>query len=118
MRFGLARVKYALRTNKSGATMAPIIKACWGVRTGMALLYDLFHASDLTAHQTDLDAVRMRRRSGQDVFDGALGQPAGGLILLQNDQHGHAGLDVGAGCAIHVFAIEFQSYHFWNTEAV
>lgn len=62
----------------------------------MALLHNLLDAPDLPGLQTDLDAVRVRGRVGQDILDHTPGQFAGGLVLLEHDQNGHARLDIGA----------------------
>jgi len=67
----------------------------------LQILDDFLDASNLSAHQADLDAVRMSRRVGKDIFDDAFGQFAGGLILFQNDQYRHAGFDVRASLAVH-----------------
>ncbi len=57
---------------------------------------DFLDAPHLAVRQSDFDAMRMGRRFGEEFFDDALGQFAGGLILLQDDQDGHAGFDVCA----------------------
>jgi hypothetical protein len=51
---------------------------------------------NLPAHQTDLDAVRMGGRVGQDILNNALGQFAAGLVLLQDDLYPQSAVDVGA----------------------
>jgi hypothetical protein len=65
------------------------------------LLNDLFDPSHLPIHQADLDAVRMIWRLGENILDDAFGQFACALILFQDDQHGHAGFDAGAGLSVH-----------------
>jgi len=69
------------------------------------LTHDLLHPSNRAAHQADFDAVWMRGRTGQDIFDDAFRQFTRGLILLENDQHFDAGFDVGAFCTSHNFTI-------------
>ena len=69
----------------------------------LALRNDFFDASHLSAFQTHLDAVRMLRRFGKDLFDDTLGQLAGALVLFQDDEHGHARFNISAGLAIHRF---------------
>jgi hypothetical protein len=66
-----------------------------------SLLHDLFDSSHLPIHQADLDAVRMIWRLGENILDDAFGQFACALILFQDDQHGHAGFDAGAGLSVH-----------------
>ena len=67
----------------------------------MRLRHNLFHAPDLPALQTDLDAVRMIRGLGEDVLDDAFRQLAGALILFQDDQDLHPWFDVRADLTIH-----------------
>jgi hypothetical protein len=45
----------------------------------------LFDPANLAAFQADLDAVGMKRRSGQDIFDYAFGQLPGPLVFLQSN---------------------------------
>jgi len=66
-------------------------------------LDDRLDAPDLAAHQSHFDAMRMGRGFGEDILDNPLGQFPGGLILLQDDQDGHAGFDVGTCVSIHYF---------------
>ena len=48
--------------------------------------YDyLFHTPNPAIHQADLDAMRMRGRMGQEVFDHAFSQLSGRLVLLQDN---------------------------------
>ena len=68
------------------------------------LFHDLLYAPHLSILQADLDAVRVGRRAGQDILHDAFGELAGRLILLEDDQNGHAGFDVGADRAIHGLA--------------
>jgi len=49
------------------------------------LAYDLLHPPDRPVYKADFYAMRMSGGTGQDVFYNALGQFAGGLILLQDD---------------------------------
>ena len=67
------------------------------------VIYDLFDTPHLPTFQADLDSMRMMWRFGEDLFDDALGQFASALILLQDDEHGHARFDIGSGLAVHNF---------------
>jgi len=60
----------------------------------------LFYPPHLPVLQADLYAVRVRCRAGEDIFDDALGELAGWLILLEDNQHRHAGFDVGTDRAV------------------
>lgn len=55
----------------------------------------------MSAGQPHLYAVGMGGGISQDVLDDALGQLAGGLVGLEHDGHLQAGLDNGAGVAVH-----------------
>ena len=65
------------------------------------LTHDLLDASHRAALQPDLDPVRMGRGFGENVLDNALGQFTRALILLQDDEHRHAGFDVRTRLTIH-----------------
>ena len=41
--------------------------------------------------------MRVRGRTGQDIFDNTLGQFAGGLVLLQDNPDPQAGFELSAG---------------------
>src|SRR5690349_13983797 len=60
---------------------------------------DFLDAAHLPILQSDLDPVWMGGRLCQDILDDALGEFAGALILFEDDQHDHAGLDVRADLA-------------------
>jgi hypothetical protein len=69
---------------------------------------DLFDPSDSAAFQPNLYTVGMSWGFGQDVFDNPLGEPAGALILFQNDEDPETGLYITAsrpahGCSFFVF---------------
>ena len=66
---------------------------------------DLLDTSHRPALQPDLDPMRMGRRLCEDVFDNAFSQLAGALILLEDNQHGHARLDGRAGLSVHDLSI-------------
>lgn len=62
---------------------------------------DLLNASHLPIHEADFDAVWVIGRFSENVLDDALGQFAGTLILLQDDEYRHTGFDIGAGLSVH-----------------
>jgi len=64
-------------------------------------MQDFFHPPYGPALQPYLDAVRMCRRVGEDVFDNALGEFAGALILLKYDGYALAWFDVAAFLSVH-----------------
>ena len=51
----------------------------------MTKLIYFLHPPHFTAHQSHLDAVRMRGAFGEDVTDDAVGETARVLILFQDD---------------------------------
>ena len=61
----------------------------------------LLHPSDNSIVQHDLDAVGMVRRVREDSLDDSFGKLPGPLILLLNNAHTHAGLDIGSVLAGH-----------------
>ena len=65
------------------------------------LSYYIFHPSHLPIHQADLDAVRVDGRAGQNIFDDALGQLAGRLVLFQDNADALSGFDICAICTVH-----------------
>jgi hypothetical protein len=67
------------------------------------LTHDLLDASHGSAFQTDFDPMRMRWGFGEDIFHNSLRQFAGALILLQDDEHGHARFNFGASLSIHKY---------------
>ena len=38
---------------------------------------------------------------GENILDDAFGQLARALVLFQDDKHGDAGFDIGAGLSVH-----------------
>ncbi len=64
---------------------------------------NFLHAPNLPALQTDLDAMWVRGRLGQNVFNDAFCKLAAALILLHNNANIQARFDVGAFCIIHDF---------------
>lgn len=61
----------------------------------------MLHSTDLAGSEPYLDAMRMKPLIGQDILNKALSQPTRTLILLQDNRHGKAGLDVMTIRAIH-----------------
>ena len=47
---------------------------------------NFLNATDLSVRQTNLDAVRVKFRVGQQVFDNADGLFAGALVLFEDDR--------------------------------
>lgn len=70
---------------------------------------DLLYAPHRPALQTDLDPVRMGRRLGENLLHNPPGQLARALILLEDDQDGHAGFDGRAGLSVHDFSIAYRA---------
>ncbi len=70
---------------------------------GAWFLHNLLHPSDLTALQTDLDAMRMIRGFRQNILDDAFGQFARALVLFPDDEHEQAGFDMNTSLTIHRF---------------
>lgn len=70
---------------------------------------DLFDPPDLSADQADLNPVRMGWGVGQDVEHNAFVKFAAGLILLQDNLHLPAGLDVGEFTGVHVYSFSKPS---------
>src|SRR6266511_4070903 len=66
------------------------------------LNYYFFYAPHRPALQTDFDPVRMSRGFGENILDNTFGQFTRALILLQDDEHGHAGLNVRTQLTIHI----------------
>lgn len=62
--------------------------------TGCTWGYDRLHPPHLARGQAHLDAVRVRRRVLEQLRDHAPRELSGGLILLLNDVHGHARLNL------------------------
>lgn len=75
--------------------------------------HDFLYAPHGAALQTDLDAMWMRGRLGQDLPDDSFGQFTRALILLEDDQHRHAGFDLRAGLSIHqvIFISNYSAGH-------
>ena len=65
------------------------------------LLYDFFDASHFTAHQAYFDTVRMLRGFGEDIPYYAIGDPACGLILFEDDTHIETTFDIFSFSAVH-----------------
>ena len=60
---------------------------------------DFFHPPDNPVFQHHLDPMRMRRRFRQEPLDDAFRELSRTLILLLNDAHAHARLDVRSDVA-------------------
>lgn len=67
---------------------------------------DVFHASNLTVFQPDFYPMRMKLAFRQDVFDDAIGQLPGALILFQNNAHFSARTNIFQISTIHI--IDFK----------
>jgi hypothetical protein len=74
----------------------------WLLNLLSLFLKDLFHSSHLPVRQTDLDPMRVIRGFREYILDDTFRQFAATLVLLQNDEHGHAGFDICAGLSIHI----------------
>ena len=72
-----------------------------GIPTVNPLLYDFFDASHFTAHQAYFDTVRMLRGFGEDIPYYAIGDPACGLILFEDDTHIETTFDIFSFSAVH-----------------
>jgi YgiT-type zinc finger domain-containing protein len=59
-------------------------------------LQNFFYPPNCAAGQAHFDAMRMGGGVGQEVFDHALGQFAGGLVLFEYDTDALARFDTGA----------------------
>lgn len=58
------------------------------------LFLDVVNSADLTIYQADFDAVGMGGGIGQDVFDDALREFAGALILFEDDGDRDTGFNI------------------------
>lgn len=63
---------------------------------------DLLNAADLAVRKSHLYAVRVVWGVGQKICDGAFGQLAGALILLEDDGDLEAGADVLSFAVRHI----------------
>ena len=64
-------------------------------------LFDLFYPADLAAFQTDFYAVRVRSRTGQNIFDDPFRHFSGVLVCLHDYRNSQSRFDCGAVCTVH-----------------
>jgi hypothetical protein len=64
-------------------------------------IQDFLHTAHRAVGETDLDAMRVIGRIGEDVLDDSLGKFPRTLILLQDDAHSRSPLDFFPDRAIH-----------------
>lgn len=67
----------------------------------MRVVEDLLDSADVSADEPHFDSVRMKRRSGEDVFDDTSSQLASCLICFQDDVHFDAASDVLSMLTVH-----------------
>lgn len=67
-----------------------------------SLSQNLLHPAHRAAGQAHLDAMRVRRRLGEDGLNHPFGCFAGALVLLQNNRHALANFDVGSVGSVHI----------------
>jgi len=72
---------------------------------GDPLTYDLLDPPDLPIRQSDLDAVRVGERIGQDIFDDPFNKFTAGLVLFAHDAYAQPGMDIFSQCAVHMVAL-------------
>jgi len=62
---------------------------------------NFFNPAHLPVNEADLNAMRVGGRTGQDILQDALGQPASLLVLFQDDPDAQTGFELQAGGNIH-----------------
>jgi len=62
---------------------------------------NFLHAPDLPVGEAHLDAVRVKFRVGQQVFDDADGLFAGALVLFEDDRDAQSGANIISVFSVH-----------------
>ncbi len=92
----------------------PSMLVCY-CATRLLLSFDnRLHPTDLSVCQAHLDAVRVVRGVGEDVFDDATGGLACALVSLEYDIDGETGADIFAGLSIFVHGCMGCSLRYWR----